>query len=90
MVSINIRIMPDTSTNLTKEILDFLTILIPYASVVAIFWKMIDAVLKYANDGRDARTRELIANATDPLSNDIRELTQSIGALGEQIKNMKK
>jgi uncharacterized protein YggT (Ycf19 family) len=84
------KVMDETSTETTKEILDFLTILIPYASVVAVFWKMIDAVLKYANDGRDARTKELIANATEPLSNDIRELTVSIGALGEQIKNMKK
>lgn len=88
MVSINIRIMPDTSTNLTKEILDFLTILLPYGSAVVIFWKMIDAVLKYANDGRDARTKELISQATAPLENDLKELTKSIWHLSEKIEKM--
>ena len=88
MVSINIRIMPDTSTNLTKEILDFLTILLPYGSAVVIFWKMIDAVLKYANDSRDARTKELISQATAPLENDLKELTKSIWHLSEKIEKM--
>jgi len=80
--------MEDSTQNLTKEILEFLEVLIPYVSVVAIFWKMIDAVLKYANDGRDARTKELISQATAPLENDLKELTKSIWHLSEKIEKM--
>ena len=80
--------MQDSTENLTKEILEFLEVLIPYVSVVAIFWKMIDAVLKYANDGRDARTKELIAQATQPLEKGLFELNKSIGALTEKIEKM--
>jgi len=83
--------MPDTteSANLASNVLDFLTTFIPYATVFGIFWKIIDAIFKYASDGRDARTKELISEATEPLSKDIRSLTESIGALGEQIRKMK-
>lgn len=85
------RTMADATTtaNLATHVLDFLTTFIPYSVVFGIFWKIVDAVLKYASEGRDARTRELINQATEPLSKDIRSLTESIGALGQQIKNMK-
>jgi len=42
--------------------------------------------LKYASDGRDARTRELIAEVTEPLSKDIKDLTKSIWELGRKIE----
>jgi hypothetical protein len=83
------KTMPEQSTPLITHILDFATTFIPYTVVFGIFWKLIDAIFKYASEGRDARTRELINQATEPLSKDIRSLTQSIGALGEQIRNMK-
>lgn len=81
--------MAQAATDLTKEILDFLTILIPYASVVTIFWRIIDAILSYANAGRDARTKELIHEANAPLKDDIGKLTESIWALKDEIKKMK-
>ena len=79
--------MEDTK-NLTTEVLNFLEILIPYVTVLAVFWKVIDAVLKYANDGRDARTKELISQATQPLENNLEKLTKSIWALTEKIEKM--
>ena len=79
--------MEDTK-NLTTEVLNFLEILIPYVTVLAVFWKVIDAILKYASDGRDARTKELISQATKPLENDLKELTKSIWALSEKIEKM--
>ena len=79
--------MEDTK-NFTIQVLNFLEILIPYVTVLAVFWKVIDSILKYANDGRDTRTRELIAQATQPLENDLRELTKSIWALSDKIEKM--
>ena len=79
--------MEDTK-NFTLMVLNFLEILIPYVTVLAVFWKVIDAVLKYASDGRDARTKELISQATKPLENDLKELTKSIWALSEKIEKM--
>ena len=79
--------MEDTK-NFTLEVLNFLEILIPYVTVLAVFWKVIDAILKYASDGRDARTKELISQATKPLENDLKELTKSIWALSEKIEKM--
>lgn len=81
--------MPERSTQVITSIMDLATTFIPYTVVFGIFWKIIDAIFKYASDGRDARTRDLIKQATEPLSEDIRSLTQSIGALGEQIRKMK-
>ena len=82
----NDTIMQDGQTDFTIKILDFLTTFIPYSVVFAVFWKVIDAVLKYASDGRDARTRELIAEVTEPLSKDIKDLTKSIWELGRKIE----
>ena len=78
--------MPAQSTDLTVKILDFITTFIPYSVVFGVFWKIIDAVLKYASDGRDTRTRELIAEVTEPLSKDIKDLTKSIWELGKKIE----
>lgn len=80
--------MPETSTNIASDLLDFLTTFIPYSVVFGIFWKIVDAVLKYASEGRDARTRELIAEATKPLETDIKDLTKSIWHLSEKIEKM--
>lgn len=77
-------------SEMTVQILDFLTTFIPYSVVFGIFWKVIDAIFKYASEGRDARTRELIAEATKPLENDIKELTKSIWSLADNIKEIKK
>lgn len=82
------NIMPETSTNIASDLLDFLTTFIPYSVVFGCFWKLIDAVLKYASDGRDARTRELIAEATKPLETDIKDLTKSIWHLSDKIDKM--
>ena len=79
-------IMQNEPSDLTIKILDFLTTFIPYSVVFGVFWKVIDAVLKYASDGRDARTRELIAEVTEPLSKDIKNLTESIWELGRKIE----
>jgi len=78
--------MQNEPTDFTLKILDFLTTFIPYSVVFGVFWKVIDAVLKYASDGRDARTRELIAEVTEPLSKDIKDLTKSIWELGKKIE----
>jgi len=78
--------MQNEPTDLTIKILDFLTTFIPYSVVFGVFWKIIDAVLKYASDGRDTRTRELIVEATEPLSKDIKDLTKSIWELGKKIE----
>lgn len=78
----------ESSTNIVKEILDFLTTFIPYFALFGGFWKLIDAIFKYASEGRDARTRELIAEATKPLETDIKELTRSIWSLSEKIEKM--
>jgi len=78
--------MQNEPTDFTLKILDFLTTFIPYSVVFGVFWKVIDAVLKYASDGRDARTRELIAEVTEPLSKDIKDLTESIWELGRKIE----
>jgi len=78
--------MQNEPTDFTLKILDFLTTFIPYSVVFGVFCKVIDAVLKYASDGRDARTRELIAEVTEPLSKDIKNLTESIWELGRKIE----
>ena len=78
--------MQNEPTDLTIKILDFLTTFIPYSVVFGVFWKIIDALLKYASDGRDTRTRELIVEATEPLSKDIKDLTKSIWELGKKIE----
>jgi len=78
--------MQNEPTDFTLKILDFLTTFIPYSVVFGVFWKVIDAVLKYASDGRDARTKELIIEATEPLSKDIKDLTKSIWELGKKIE----
>lgn len=90
METLKIRTMADTntSTTLAGHVLDFLTTFIPYSVVFGIFWKMIDAVLKYASEGRDARTRELISESTRPLERDIKDLTKSIWSLTEKIEKM--
>lgn len=89
MDTLRINQMPQQQdTQLTVQILDFLTTFIPYSVVFGIFWKIVDAVLKYASEGRDARTRELIAEATKPLETDIKDLTKSIWALSEKIEKM--
>lgn len=80
--------MPEQSTDLTVKILDFFTTFIPYSVVFGIFWKLVDAVFKYASEGRDARTRELISESTKPLENDIKDLTKSIWSLTEKIEKM--
>jgi len=79
-------IMQNEPTDFTLKILDFLTAFIPYSVVFGVFWKVIDAVLKYATDGRDTRTKELIAEVTEPLSKDIKDLTKSIWELGKKIE----
>ena len=84
-----INIMPEQSTDLTLRILDFLTTFIPYSVVFGLFWKAIDAVMKYASEGRDARTKELIREATYPLSADIKKLTESIWDLSRKIEDKK-
>lgn len=81
--------MPDQTTNLAHDILTFLTSFVPYSVVFGIFWKIIDAVLKYASEGRDARTIELIKRETDPLANNIKDLTKSIWSLSEKIEHKK-
>lgn len=89
METLKISRMPEQSTNLAASILDFLTTFIPYSVVFGIFWKLIDAILKYASDGRDSRTKELIHEANAPLKEDINSLTESIWALKDEIKKMK-
>lgn len=81
--------MPEQTTTLAGSILDFLTTFIPYSVVFGIFWKVIDSILKYASEGRDARTKELIHEANAPLKEDIGKLTESIWALQGEIKKMK-
>jgi len=78
-----------TDSNLAKEILDFLTTFIPYSVILAGFWKLVDAIFKYASDGRDSRTKELIHQANEPLKEDISKLTESIYELRDEIKRMK-
>lgn len=85
---LRINAMPEQSTDLTVKILDFFTTFIPYSVVFGIFWKLVDAVFKYASDGRDARTRELISESTRPLEHDIKDLTKSIWSLTEKIEKM--
>lgn len=75
-----------TGTTLAAHVLDFLTTFIPYSVVFGIFWKIIDAVLKYASDGRDARTIELINQETKDLRVDMKDLTKSINILSEKIE----
>lgn len=77
--------MPQEPVSIASNILDFLTTFIPYSVIFGIFWKIIDAILKYANEGRDARTNELIQRATKPLSTNIDKLTESIWALERKI-----
>jgi len=86
METLNIKIMPSQSTDLTVKILDFITTFIPYSVVFGIFWKVIDAILKYATEGRDNRTKELIREATHPLSIEIKKLTESIWDLSRKIE----
>jgi hypothetical protein len=80
--------MNDASTNLASDFLNFMTTFIPYSVIFGIFWKVVDAILKYASESRDARTRELIDEATKPLEKDIKDLTKSIWALSEKIEKM--
>ena len=86
MDTLKITNMPETSTNLAGNILDFLTTFIPYCVVFGIFWKIIDAVLKYASEGRDARTIELINQETKDLRTDMKDLTRSINILSDKIE----
>lgn len=88
MDTLRISDMPQQSTDLTIKILDFMTSFIPYSVVFGIFWKAIDAALKYASEGRDTRTRELISESTKPLERDIKDLTKSIWSLTEKIEKM--
>lgn len=78
--------MPEQSTDLTVKILDFFTTFIPYSVVFGIFWKIIDAIFKYASQGRDARTIELINQETKDLRVDMKDLTKSINVLSEKIE----
>lgn len=83
---LKINNMPDHTTTIATDILNFLTTLVPYGAVVAMFWKGIDAVFKYASEGRDERTMKLIKGETAPLSDEIKELTKSIWALSKKIE----
>lgn len=87
MDTIKTKAMPVSNPNLAKEIIEFATTFIPYATVFGIFWKAIDAIAKYLSDGRDARTKELINEVTKPLSDNIDKLTKSIWELGNKIEN---
>lgn len=79
--------MPEPSTSpLISQILDFITTFIPYTVVFGIFWKIIDAIFKYATDGRDARTVELINQETKDLRTDMKDLTKSINTLSDKIE----
>lgn len=78
--------MPEPSTNLAGEILDFITTFIPYTVVFGICWKIIDAIFKYATEGRDARTIELINQETKDLRTDMKDLTKSINILADKIE----
>lgn len=86
MDTLKTEIMPEPSTKLASHILDFLTTFIPYSVVFGIFWKIIDSILKYANDGRDARTVELINQETKDLRTDMKDLTKSINTLSDKIE----
>lgn len=88
METLKIKAMPEQQ-NLASSVLDFLTSFIPYSVVFGIFWKLIDAILKYASEGRDSRTKELIRQANEPLKEDINNLTESIWALKDEINKMK-
>lgn len=77
--------MPEQHTTVVAEWLNFFTTFIPYSAVVAIFWKIIDSILKYASDGRDSRTIELIRAENKPLAENIKELTKSIWELSKQV-----
>ena len=81
--------MQEQPTDLTVKILDFLTAFIPYSVVFGIFWKIVDAVLKYASEGRDSRTRSLIHEVTEPMNNNMKKLTESIWELSRKIEDKK-
>ena len=89
MDTLRINQMPQEPVSLASNILDFLTTFIPYAVIFGIFWRVIDSVLKYASEGRDARTKDLIHEATAPMKDDLNGLTESIWALRDEIKKMK-
>lgn len=89
MDTLRMNEMPEQSTPVLKEVFDFLTSFLPYAAVVTIFWRGIDKIFEYANNGRDARTKELIGAANEPLKEDITRLTESIYQLRDEIKKMK-
>ena len=86
MDTLRINAMPEPSTNLASHILDFITTFIPYTVVFGIFWKIIDAIFKYATDGRDARTIELINQETKEMRMDMKDLTKSINVLSDKIE----
>lgn len=81
--------MPEPTITIAAQVLDFLTTFIPYSVVFGIFWKTIDAVLKYASEGRDSRTRTLIHEVTEPMNNNMKKLTESIWELSRKIDDKK-
>jgi hypothetical protein len=78
--------MPEDSVPIIKHVLDLATTFIPYTVVFGIFWKIIDAIFKYASEGRDTRTIELIDRETKDLRTDMKDLTKSINVLSSQIE----
>lgn len=65
--------------------LHFAEKVVPWLVSLAGFWKCVDAVMKYMSDGRDARTRSIVKDEIEPLSKEIKELSQSIFKLANKI-----
>lgn len=75
---------PDPSPN---GWLQFITVLLPWATIFGLCWKALDLVFKYYSNAQDVRLRQMVQ---DEVSPDIKKLSTAIDELREAIWEMKK
>ena len=63
------------------DILQFAQTITPWVVLGGVFWRLIDRVVKYFADGREAETNKLIDTKTAPLIRSIDLLTEAVNEL---------
>lgn len=67
------------------DILQFAQTITPWIVLGGVFWRLIDKVVKYFADGREAETNKLIDAKTAPLTTAIQHLTDAVNELKFRI-----
>lgn len=74
--------MPIPNHELTGfDVLNFIGAITPWFVLGGLFWRLIDKVVKYFADGREAEMNKLIDAKTAPLTSAIDKLTDAVNEL---------